>query len=248
MFDSHIHLDQYENIEQQIELWQRAGITGVVAVSTNLASSYKTLTLKQRFPTFVKAAIGFHPEQSLPSEQEFLEWERLVSKERKLLSAIGEVGLPYYTKVNSLDPYIELLNEVIKMAKHGELPLALHAIHNQADIVFNMLKKHSIKKVHFHWLKASDETLDKIVKEGYLVSVTPEVCYRERDQLLAMKIPTDQLLLETDGPWPFNGPFEGNVTSPLLLKDIAHTIAKIKSIPIEQIVEISEKNTIKLYK
>ena len=248
MIDSHIHLDQYENIDQQIDLWQHAGITGVVAVSTDLASSYKTLDLKQRYPTFIKAAIGFHPERSLPSEQDLLEWQGLVSKERKLLSAIGEVGLPYYTSVNSIDPYIELLDEGMTTARQEELPLALHAVHNQAEIVYNILKKQSIKKAHFHWLKAPSETLNNIVNEGYLVSVTPEVCYRERDQLLAKKVPIGQLLLETDGPWPFNGPFENSDTSPLLLKDIAETISKIKVLPIERIIEITENNTNEFYK
>ncbi|MEW5322846.1 TatD family hydrolase [Geobacillus thermoleovorans] len=46
MIDAHIHLEQYTDIDEQINHWQEAGITGVVAVSTDLRSSCRTLELK----------------------------------------------------------------------------------------------------------------------------------------------------------------------------------------------------------
>ncbi|MED0669958.1 TatD family hydrolase [Aneurinibacillus aneurinilyticus] len=66
--DAHLHLDQYPESETDklISEWRSVGITGLVAVSTNLASAYRTLELKHRYPDFVYAAVGYHPEQALP--------------------------------------------------------------------------------------------------------------------------------------------------------------------------------------
>ncbi|GAA3328052.1 hypothetical protein GCM10020331_070470 [Ectobacillus funiculus] len=45
--------------------------------------------------------------------------------------------------------------------------------------------------------------MKQITDSGYYISVTPEACYRERDQDLIRHVPLKQLLTETDGPWPF---------------------------------------------
>ncbi|WP_050946914.1 TatD family hydrolase [Parageobacillus thermoglucosidasius] len=74
-----------------------------------------------------------------------------------------------------------------------------------------------IKKAHFHWLKAEPTLIEEIAACGFFISVTPEVCYRQRDRKLLSHVPIGQLLLETDGPWPFAGPFADVSTTPLLL-------------------------------
>jgi TatD DNase family protein len=81
MIDAHIHLYQYvsEHLHHQIERWKGAGIRAVIAVANDLPSSYRTLELKDQFPDFVHAAVGFHPEQPLPPEKDFVEWEKLIS-------------------------------------------------------------------------------------------------------------------------------------------------------------------------
>ncbi len=62
MIDAHIHLEQYDNIEKEIDKWRLSGIKGVIAVSNDLASSYRTLELQTKYKDFIYAAVGFHPE------------------------------------------------------------------------------------------------------------------------------------------------------------------------------------------
>ncbi|KAF0993653.1 TatD family hydrolase [Geobacillus sp. TFV-3] len=249
MIDAHIHLDQYTDIDEQINRWQEAGITGVVAVSTDLRSSCRTLELKQRFPSFVYAAIGFHPEQPLPSEADWNEWTELVKQERRLLSAIGEVGLPYYSAeaCAKLSAYQERLTEIAAIAADASLPLVLHAVYDRAETTLAMLQQAGIRRAHFHWLKADPAVVKQIVECGYYISVTPEVCYRERDKQLLSLVPIEQLLLETDGPWPFAGPFAGKPTTPLWLLDSVRAAARHYGQDIEQVKTIIITNTKRLY-
>jgi len=251
MIDAHIHLDQYHNIDKQVESWMNAGITHIVAVSTDLASSYQTLEYKKRYPTFISCAIGFHPEQELPNSTDLVEWQTLLKKERHLISAIGEVGLPYYTlkqrKQTNLAAYIEFLEEMIKISVEQTLPIALHAVHEHADIVVDMLVKHHVKQAHFHWLKAKSETLAKIIQNQYFVSVTPEVVYRKRDQELVKKIPKELLLLETDGPWPFSDIFDGRETTPLFLKEMLPVLSKLLNEDVNAIRTNTSTNACEFY-
>ncbi|AMX84793.1 deoxyribonuclease [Geobacillus subterraneus] len=249
MIDAHIHLDQYMNICEQIERWQEAGITGVVAVSTNLRSSHRTLELKQRFPSFVYAAIGFHPEQPLPNAADWNEWTSLIKQARPLLSAIGEVGLPYYSAeaCAKLPAYHDLLAQIAAIAVDASLPLVLHAVYDRAKTALAIVQQAGVRHAHFHWLKANPETVQRIVQCGYYISVTPEVCYRERDKELLSLIPLEQLLLETDGPWPFAGPFHGKPTTPLLLFDSARAVAAHYGQEMDQVKTAITANTKRLY-
>ncbi|MDQ0337950.1 TatD DNase family protein [Caldalkalibacillus uzonensis] len=236
--DAHLHLDQYllrygkEKLHDMINHWQLAGVRSVVAVSTDLASAYRTLELKHSYPDFVFAAVGYHPEQPLPTEKELCELFSLVRQERRWVAAFGEVGLPHYTlnKMGHplLEGYTELLRLFLQHSQMFDLPVLLHAVHDKVQPVFELLQEENVSKAHFHWLKAPQEMIQKIVKAGYYVSVTPEVCYRKRDQRLVELVPKKNLVVETDGPWPFAGPFEGQETTPLLLQPVVEKVADIK--------------------
>jgi len=254
MIDTHIHLDQYDinTLDDNIKHWKKEGIKQVVAVSMNLQSARNILSLKRRFGRFVLPAIGYHPEQPIPSEEELNEIKRLIQTCKNEIAAIGEVGLPYYERDKLFKQYkereyISLLEEFLQLSKECDLPVVLHAVHDTAEVAFNLLKEYQIKKAHFHWLKAPMDVVEKIIEEGYYISVTPEVCYRKRDQILAQAIPLEQLLIETDGPWPYDGPFKNLQTSPLLLKEICHFLENIKNKKPEDIKFITANNAKKLY-
>ncbi|UFJ42369.1 TatD family hydrolase [Brevibacillus humidisoli] len=252
MIDAHIHLEQYpdEHIESLIEQWRAAGVEYVIAVSTNLPSSYRTLELQTRFPDFVRAAIGFHPEQLPPDETELDELLSLIRQERHRLAAIGEVGLPHYElshlPSSALLHQQELLDRYAALGRELCLPLLLHAVHDKAALALDCLQRHPGIKAHFHWLKAPKAVVAEIVAAGFYLSLTPEVCYRERDQRLARQIPLEQLMLETDGPWPFSGPFTGQATSPMMLFAAAKTTAFLKGVPPEQLIRQCTENTRRL--
>lgn len=251
LMDSHIHLDRYpmDEVDKLVSGWREDGIAGVVAVSMNLASAYRTLELKQRYPEFIYAAVGYHPEQPLPCPGELDELISLLYKERKMIDAVGEVGLPHYNleAVRKLAAYRELLAQFALLSVKLDLPLVLHAVHDKAALAVDVLLLHGVRKAHFHWLKAPDEVVDRIIEHGYYISVTPEVCYRERDRRLARRVPLSHLLLETDGPWPHHGPFAGKMTTPLFLRKSIAAVAKLHGILPEEAAAASSQAVQNLY-
>ncbi len=99
MIDAHIHLDWYKKEERETILkdLKDKRIAGLIAISSDLASCKKVLSLSQK-NKLVFPALGWHPEQSLPDEKELAELEELIRKHHHSIVAIGEVGLPYYLK------------------------------------------------------------------------------------------------------------------------------------------------------
>ncbi|WP_134701460.1 TatD family hydrolase [Ammoniphilus sp. YIM 78166] len=246
--DAHLHLDQYPSnqVDYLIDTWRNQGVQHVLAVSTNLQSSYQTLELRERYPEFIFAAVGYHPELLLPTEQERSEIRSLIYQEREKIAAIGEIGLPHYRfqgkEPPDLAPFLEVLAEFADLAVTNRLPLLLHAVHDKAELALSCLQQYGVKQAHFHWLKAPLAVVHGIIQAGYWVSVTPEVCYRARDQELVSHVPLSQLLMETDGPWPYEGSFKGRLTSPIFLKEVAAKVAQIHGQTPEAVLQACRDN------
>jgi TatD DNase family protein len=82
-----------------------------------------------------------------------------------------------------------------------------------------------------------------MVHNGYYISVTPDVVYKEKIQRLVQSYPLEKMMIETDGPWPFEGPFSGKRTTTHMMKESIASIAKIKKLPEEDVSEIIFRNT-----
>ncbi len=250
--DSHIHIDQYdsEDIEQVIN--QDRALTALICVSSHLNSCKKNLTLSKQYHK-LKPAFGWHPEQELISDRDFAELLDWMESHRDEITAVGEVGLPYYVrKESTLNPfplagYLDVLEQFIAMAKKWDKPIILHAIYDDAPLVCDLLEKYSLTRVHFHWFKGDSKTITRMSESGYYISVTPEIVYKERSRNLIKSYPLDRILVETDGPWPFEGPFKGIKTRPSMIHHSIRIIAAIKKLPLSTVYKQLFDNTKQLY-
>lgn len=247
LIDAHIHLDQYKDMEIPSLL---AEVEALISVSMQLSSCQKTLHLAKVYPK-VKAAFGFHPEQPLLDEIEekaLFDWIRA---HRDNMVAVGEVGLPYYLRQEqALDvrPYEALLERFIVLAKELGKPIVLHAVYEDASIVCDLLEKHQLCQAHFHWFKGNEAVMKRMIRRGYFISITPDALYEEEIQQLIQIYPIDLMMVETDGPWSFEGPFTNKPTSPWMMHSTIEVIAAIKGLSIQQAAKIITQNTKNFYR
>jgi TatD DNase family protein len=175
---------------------------------------------------------------------------------RTAMVAVGEVGLPYYNRLTAeekseqfdLQPFIALLERFIALAADLGKPIILHAVYEDADIVCDLLEKYKVTQAHFHWFKGSRKTVDRMIENGYFISFTPDILYEVEIQQLAAVYPISQVMVETDGPWSFEGKFSGQVTHPRMLTEIIRKLAEIKGLDPEETAEIIRQNTVIFYK
>src|SRR5579885_2828104 len=65
---------------------------------------------------------------------------------------------------------------------------------------------------------------------------------------LARMVPLESRLLETDGPWPYRGPFEGRATEPAMVLDAAGAVARALSLEREMVGAMTTANARKLFR
>ncbi|MFZ0474821.1 MAG: TatD family hydrolase, partial [Halobacillus sp.] len=69
--DAHIHFDLYKEEDRReiLESLEDNGIASMITVSSHLTSGIKNLTIALDDKR-IKPALGYHPEQPLPSQEE----------------------------------------------------------------------------------------------------------------------------------------------------------------------------------
>jgi TatD DNase family protein len=233
LIDTHIHLTspRYADLPGLVTRAQQAGIAGVVAAAVDEASSYQVLALRETFPSFVLAGLGVHPERQI-GDDETARVIALIHQERSRLVAIAEVGLPWYSIRERADRNELIaageprLRRFLRVARELDLAVVLHAPHNTAERALSLLT----------------------VEQGYYISVTPETCYRQRDQELVTAVPLSNLVIETDGPWPYNGEFEQHPTEPTFLARVVDAVARLKGVTPTEVGHMVTQNTRRLFR
>jgi TatD DNase family protein len=126
--------------------------------------------------------------------------------------------------------------------------LIIHAPHDSAREALEVLREARVRRAVFHWHKSDDAATRAIIDAGYFISLTPEVAYRERDRKLAQSVPLGRILVETDGPWPYAGPFAGRPTEPAMVVEAVDAIAKLLGLRRELVGAVTTANARALFR
>lgn len=257
LLDTHIHLDSYAFSDQQTILAdiRKSEVQSIISVSMNLASSKRNLELAREYGPLVRPAFGYHPEQPVPSPEETEELLDWMAKHVDDMIAVGEVGLPYYARLEAEmegrpwdnRPYECLLEQFIAFAKRHHKPVILHAVYEDADTACDLLDKYGVTRVHFHWFKGSRDTLRRMADKGCYISFTPDILYEDEIRDIARMYPEHLVMTETDGPWPFEGPFTGQMTHPKMTASAAAAWAELRGLTVSEARRIFYENAVRLY-
>lgn len=230
-------------------------VSHLVAVSMNLASCQRTEQLAQRWPGTVLPAYGYHPEQPLLADEELEKLLAWMDERKDQMIAIGEVGLPYYMRQEAeergesfnRDAYVRMLIPFVKRAACWNKPIVLHAVYDDAAVVCDLLEQYEVKRAHFHWFKGDEQTVARMAANGYYISFTPDIVYESEIQELARRYSRELVMTETDGPWPFEGPFSGRATEPSMVRDVASAYAALHGMEPAEAVQQLYANAQRLY-
>jgi len=255
IIDSHCHLHDpaFEDVRGALARATEHDVWGAVAVGCDWKTNARTLELASSHGKYVRPAMGFHPDWLKLTDDDLELVEAQVAANHSRLIALGEIGLPWYCLGEAADATEVLtrgrgrLARLLDLARRFDLPVILHAPHGAAVAALEALRRHGIDRAVFHWHKAPAEVTRNIVEAGYMVSVTPEVVYRDRDRDLVEAVPIESLLVESDGPWPYQGEFGGVPSGPWVVSRVAEEVAKIKGLPVDEVMFQISANTCELF-
>lgn len=255
IIDSHCHLHDraFSDLRETLSTALAHDVWGVVAVGCDPETNARTLAAAAGASKSVWACLGFHPEWLQLGDDDLDRVEQQLGEHHHQVVGLGEVGLPWYSLQDAADPAAlmvrgrQRLHRLLGLAARYDLAVALHAPHGAAAGALDALRHHGIERAVFHWHKAPPDVTRDIVEAGYFVSVTPEVVYRDRDRELVEQVPLESLLVETDAPWRFAGEFEGFPSGPWLAARVAEEVAKLKRLPVDDVMFALSSNTCRLF-
>jgi TatD DNase family protein len=255
IIDSHCHLHDaaFTDVRESLRVALTFDVWGAVAVGCDPESNARTLAAAAQAPKAVWPCLGFHPDWSRLTDHDLERVEEQILEHQSHIVAIGEVGLPWYSLEATADTAGLMargrarLDRLLGLAARFDLPVSLHAPHGAAVGALEALRRHGLERAVFHWHKAPEDVTRRIVDAGYFISVTPEVVYRERDRELVEWVPLDSLLVESDAPWAYGGEFASLSSGPWLAGRVAEEVAKIKRLPVDDVMQRLSGNTCRLF-
>jgi TatD DNase family protein len=245
--DAHVHLSDKEYAEDIDEIIAEAKDSNVVALASNsmdYETSVGSLTLAERYPGMVFAALGIHPwNVKTLTDDDLQQMLQLIStqKQNKALVAIGEIGLDYkYTKI--WDKQLMVFDSMLKLSENLDLPVIIHSRGTTAQIV-EILPSYKLRKVLLHWFSRPVSALTKAVERGYYITEGAPTAYSNGIRDVVRRTPLTNLLTETDGPVRFyKSPFKGKRTTPAFIPTVVKAIAEVKSMDVEDVAAQIIKN------
>ncbi len=249
-FDTHAHLDYPDyapDLPEVIARAQAAGISKIISIGTDLASSAQAIRLAETFPE-VYAVIGWHPTNVNEAPDDIRPALRELARHPKVV-AIGETGLDYhhppsekpeFTAAND-KRYKEKQAEIFRQQMEVAAELGLNCVIHQRTAFDDTLAqmKPFIGKTRgvFHCFGETVERMRQIFATGSLVSFTGIITFKNaqnvRDAVAAA--PFGRFMLETDCPCLAPVPYRGKRCEPAYVKEISVAVARIKLCSLEDL-------------
>ena len=243
LIDSHLHLEQFEDVDAVHADAIDAGVSGFVCVSQERQSMQKVLELADRFPESVIPALGVHPVEVTRLSDEALERALdFMADQIERADEVGEVGLDYKWAETTAaqERQAEILTRQLDLAAKYGKPLNLHSRRCLRQVMDRAIAFHRDTGLNaqLHWFTQSAKLVRICNEEGIYMSVGPTILYQEQTQEVAAAISDELLLLETDAPVPIGGQ-EGH---PRRVREVAVKLAELKGVSLADIAALTGAN------
>lgn len=250
LFDTHAHLNDPAfdaDREALINGLSEKGIGFVMNAGCSLEASRESIALAEKYP-FIYASVGSHPDSANEVNDELIETYLQMTKHPKV-KAIGEIGLDYYYEGFDRQIQIKAFEMQMELAKQAELPVIVHERDAHEDGMAMVRKFPEVTGV-FHCYSGSAEMARQLVNLGWYIGFTGVLTFKNARKAVetAASIPLEQIVLETDCPYMSPEPYRGRRNDPGRLIHMAEKLAKIRNLPVEEIIQITTENAKRLYR
>ncbi len=249
-FDTHAHLDYpdyAQDLPQVLERAQAAGITRIISIGTDLASSERASKLSEQYEN-VFAVAGWHPTHALEAPEDLRPALRELARHPKVV-AIGETGLDYYRLPSHKDggtaadderykhKQAQIFQQQLEVAAECGLNCVIHQRSALEDTLAMMQPFVGKVRGQFHCFADDAAAMRRVVAMGSVVSFTGILTFKNgqniRDALAAT--PLGEFMLETDCPYLAPLPHRGKRCDPAYVKEISEVAAQVKGCTLEEL-------------
>jgi TatD DNase family protein len=252
LIDSHCHLDFPElasELDAVLERARAAGVGLIVTISTRVRRFHELKALVEAHDD-VFCSVGTHPHNA--AEEPHISVEELVELARHpKVVAIGEAGLDYHYDHSPRDMQKKSFRTHIAAAREMGLPLVIHAREADVDIA-RMLEEESKKGAFpfvLHCFTGGADLAHRGLALGGYISFSGVVTFKKADALrdIALAVPSDRLLVETDAPYLAPEPFRGQTNQPAFVAHTAARLAALRGVREDEMARLTTENFFRLF-
>ncbi|MUV38010.1 putative metal-dependent hydrolase YabD [Lentibacillus sp. JNUCC-1] len=251
LFDTHVHLnaDQFmEDREETIERARAAGVEYMVVVGFDRKTIPLAIEIAEQYD-FIYAAVGWHPVDAIDMTEEDLNWIEELSAHPKVV-ALGEMGLDYHWDKSPHDVQKTVFAKQIRLAKKLNMPVIIHNREATEDII-TVLQEENAAEVGgiMHCYNDSADYVQTCLDMNFYISLGGPVTFKNATmpKEVAKIVPGDRLLIETDAPFLAPHPNRGKRNEPAYVALVAEKIAELRGVDVKELGRITTENAFRLF-
>ena len=245
----HLHFDAFDpDREAVIARAREFGVRYMVCVGTDPATNEQAYQLS-RAHDFIFHTAGLHPHHSHEVSEEAVSGIRSFVAEKKPC-AIGEIGLDYFKSEAEPETQKKAFVEMLHLAAASDLPVIIHSRNAFKDTLELFRSEGGGVKAVMHCFSYDTDSLKALLDLGFLVSFTCNVTFKNAGPLLevAVSVPLDRLMLETDSPYLAPQVYRGKRNEPACLVHLAEFLAEKRGIRQEALEKATSENATRFFK
>ena len=253
--DSHCHLAYpglQERLDEVLAHMHARGVTRALNICTTLEEFDAVHAIAMRYPG-VWASVGVHPDNEGVREPTVADLTERAALPRVI--GIGETGLDYFRlgdrTVADMEWQRERFRTHIRAALQVDKPLIIHT-RASADDTLAILAEEGQGRARgvMHCFTENWTVAKHALDLGFYISIAGIVTFKNAQALrdVAVKVPADRLLIETDSPYLAPVPHRGKTNEPAYVAHVAQCLADLRGVPVDVLAQQTSDNFTRLFR
>lgn len=247
LFDTHCHLNHEQFATDQSEVMARAEAAGVgllTCIGHTLPLARTAIALAEAHD-WIYATVGLHPHDAR-------DWTASTAAELAALAAahprvraIGEIGLDYHYDFSLPARQHEAFRAQIHLARQLHLPIVIHAREADADILAVLREEHAADVGGIMHCFAGDWAMAKQCLEmNFNIGIGGSVTFAKNQtgREVAVQVPLERIVLETDAPYLAPVPFRGKRNEPAHVAQVCRFLAELRRLDPDELAAVTTEN------
>jgi TatD DNase family protein len=246
---AHLYLPEFDaDRADVVALALTRGVDTILLPNIDSGSVMPMLAMCAEFPDHCKPMMGLHPTSVTADADKELQ---LVKDElaRGIYVAVGEIGIDLYWSVEFQEEQVRVFREQLRLAKSYGLPVAIHT-REAFPLILDVVEQEKTTELTgvFHCFSGSERDARRIMDLGFMMGIGGVITYKKSNlPEIVAGIPTEYLVLETDAPFLPPVPFRGKRNQSDYLLYIAHKLAEVKHLRLDEVAAQTTDNALRLF-
>ena len=261
LIDSHAHLDSQRYDEDRDALLARAWQAGVgallsIGIGDGPDTMHRALELSRTYAgkpetPRILASAGVHPhEAQLANKAALAKLDHLLQQPEVI--ACGEVGLDYFYDHSPRETQKTVFRRQMEVAAAHKKPIIIHCrpsdnCTNAWDDTLEMIETEWAPKGLggiLHCFTGEWDHAKRAMDCGFLISFAGNITFPKAQLIrdVAILVPLDRMLIETDAPFLAPVPNRGKRNEPAWVANVAEKLAEIRNLSVDEIASRTTEN------